>query len=252
MPHRKGGLGEFLMAAKDHRVWALFIVYGACFGIELTINNVAALYYHDRFNLGIGAAGLIAGLFGLTNLFARSLGGILGDRAGIRFGLRGRVTFLGAVLALEGLALILFSQMSVLYLAVGTMVVFSLFVQMSEGATFSVVPFINRKALGPVAGIVGAGGNAGAVAAGFLFRIEGLSTEQVLLYLGIGVALASSLVVMVRFSPQVESQEKRVMEQALSARAQGTASATPAIPGAAAIPVLASQRVQMVPYLLRS
>ena len=184
MPHRKAGLGEFLMAAKDHRVWALFIVYGACFGIELTINNVAALYYHDRFNLGIGAAGLIAGLFGLTNLFARSLGGILGDRAGIRFGLRGRVTFLGAVLALEGLALILFSQMSVLYLAVGTMVVFSLFVQMSEGATFSVVPFINRKALGPVAGIVGAGGNAGAVAAGFLFRIEGLSTEQVLLYLG--------------------------------------------------------------------
>ena len=41
---------------------------------------------------------------------------------------------------------------------------------MSEGATFSVVPFINRKALGSVAGIVGAGGNAGAVAAGFLFK----------------------------------------------------------------------------------
>ena len=31
--------GSFLAAAKDHRVWALFIIYGACFGIELTINN---------------------------------------------------------------------------------------------------------------------------------------------------------------------------------------------------------------------
>ena len=31
--------GSFLAAANDHRVWALFIIYGACFGIELTINN---------------------------------------------------------------------------------------------------------------------------------------------------------------------------------------------------------------------
>ncbi len=52
--------GSFLAAAEDHRVWALFIIYGACFGIELTINNVAALYYHDRFWLSIGVAGLIA------------------------------------------------------------------------------------------------------------------------------------------------------------------------------------------------
>ena len=70
----------------------------------------------------------------------------------------------------------LFSRMDILPLAIGAMLVFSLFVQMSEGATFSVVPFINQKALGAVAGIVGAGGNAGAVAAGFLFRME--STEH--------------------------------------------------------------------------
>ena len=210
--------GSFLMAASDYRVWALFIIYGACFGIELTINNVAALYYHDHFGLSVGVAGLIAGLFGLMNIFARSLGGILGDRAGIRFGLRGRVLFLGIVLVLEGIALIVFSQMSVLFLAVGAMVVFSLFVQMSEGATYSVVPFINRKALGSVAGIVGAGGNAGAVAAGFLFRIEGMNTEQALTYLGIGVVAASSLVFLVRFSTQTETEEKRAMEQALSQR----------------------------------
>ena len=75
--------------------------------------------------------------------------------------------FLFVVLLGEGVMLMLFSQIAVLVLAVGMMIVFSLFVQMSEGATFGIVPFINRKALGAVAGIVGAGGNAGAVAAGF-------------------------------------------------------------------------------------
>jgi NNP family nitrate/nitrite transporter-like MFS transporter len=216
MAHSSSVNGSFLAAARDHRVWSLFVIYGACFGIELTINNVAALYFHDRFALSIGAAGLIAGLFGLMNIFARTLGGVFGDMFGIRFGLRGRVLFMGAVLGLEGLALVLFSQMASLFLAVGAMIVFSLFVQMSEGATFSVVPFINRKALGSVAGIVGAGGNAGAVAAGFLFRIEGLSTEQALMYLGMCVALVAPMALLVRFSPATELEEKRAMELALA------------------------------------
>ena len=205
----------FIEAAKDHRVWALFLIYGACFGVELTMNNIAALYYHDRFGLGVGMAGLIAGLFGLMNLFARSLGGFAGDKVGIRFGLRGRTLFLGGVLLIEGIALAVFSRMDILPLAIGAMLVFSLFVQMSEGATFSVVPFINQRALGAVAGIVGAGGNAGAVAAGFLFRMESLSTEMALLYLGAIVTVASALVLVVRFSPERETEERRVMERAL-------------------------------------
>ena len=95
LPSLDRGRGAFWSAARDHRVWALFLIYGACFGIELTINNVAALYFHDRFAIGVGLAGVIAGLFGLMNIFARTMGGFFGDRAGIRFGLRGRVLFLG-------------------------------------------------------------------------------------------------------------------------------------------------------------
>ena len=205
----------FIEAARDYRVWALFLIYGACFGVELTMNNIAALYYHDRFGLGVGLAGLIAGLFGLMNIFARSLGGFLGDRVGIRFGLRGRTLFLGAVLLVEGIALAVFSRMDILPVAIPAMLVFSLFVQVAEGTTFSVVPFINQKALGAVAGIVGAGGNAGAVAAGFLFRMESLSTEMALLYLAAIVTVASSLVPVVRFSPERETEERRAMERAL-------------------------------------
>lgn len=212
--------GSFLLAAKDYRVWALFIIYAACFGVELTINNVAALYFFDRFELNLATAGLIASLFGIMNIFARTLGGIFSDRFAKNFGLSGRVKFLLAVLLLEGIALIVFSQMSALILAIGSMIVFSLFVQMSEGATFGVVPFINKKALGSVAGIVGAGGNAGAVAAGFLFRSESLTTQQGLMYLGIFVLVASSCAFLVRFSPAVEKKENEAFKEA---QAQKTA-----------------------------
>ena len=218
MPQASQVRGSFLAAAKDYRVWVLFIIYGACFGVELTINNIAALYYFDRFGLDLKTAGLIAGLFGLMNLFARTTGGMLGDKFGIKFGLKGRVMFLGVVLLIEGIALMVFSQMTTLLLAVGAMIVFSLFVQMSEGATYSVVPFINRKALGSVAGIIGAGGNAGAVAYGFLFRAESISYQDGLLFVGVVVLLAAALVFLVRFSPETEAEERRTMEEALAAR----------------------------------
>ena len=217
----KATRGSFLHAARDPRVWALFLVYGACFGIELTVNNVAALYFHDRFELSLVLAGAIASLFGLMNIFARTLGGFFGDRCGIRWGLRGRVWFLGAVLLVEGLALILFSRMGVIYLAIPTLILFSLFVQMSEGATFSVVPFVNKKALGAVAGIVGAGGNAGAVAAGFLFRAEGIEAQDAFLYIGVVVAVIAPIALLVRFSARAETTERRRLTEILGAPAGG-------------------------------
>lgn len=211
-------IASFLLAIKDYRVWALFVIYAACFGVELTINNIAALYYHDKFHLDVKTAGLIAGLFGVMNIFARTTGGFFSDFFAKKMGLRGRVMFLFVVLLGEGITLVLFSQMGVLVLAVGTMIVFSLFVQMSEGATYGIVPFINRKALGAVAGIVGAGGNAGAVAAGFLFRAEGITMQQGLLYLGAMVTVASIGTVFVRFSPAVQAAEKKAFDAALAER----------------------------------
>ena len=217
LPPAEGSSTEsFWLAAKDYRVWALFIVYAACFGVELTIHNIAALYYHDYFALDIKTAGLTAGLFGLLSIFARTLGGIFSDMVAVKSGLKGRILFLGTVLLAEGFALILFSRMTVLPLAVISMVFFGLFVHMSCGATYAVVPFINKKALGGVAGIVGAGGNAGAVAAGFLFRSENISTQQGLLILGIAVAIASVCVCLVTFPQAVHEEEQRNLEKALA------------------------------------
>ena len=224
MPGKATVEGAFLKACGDKRVWALFVVYGACFGVELTINNIAALYFHDYFGLGVATAGLVAGLFGLMNVFARTLGGAAGDRWGLRWGLRGRVWFLGGMLLLEGLALTLFSQQTALPAAIATLILFSLCVQMSEGATFSVVPFVNKGALGAVAGIVGAGGNAGAVAAGFLFKIAGLSWPQALSILGACVTATSVLAFAVRFS---EADEAAVAQETATRLAAARAKPLP-------------------------
>ncbi|NHE56188.1 NarK family nitrate/nitrite MFS transporter [Cyclobacterium sp. GBPx2] len=213
------GKGALKAAVTDRRVWALFLIYGACFGIELTINNIAAIYYHDFFNLDLKTAGLIAGLFGLMNLFARTLGGFFGDKAGIKWGLKGRVGFLGIVLLVEGIALVVFSQMTLLPLAIGTMILFSLFVQMAEGATFSVVPFINKKAIGMISGIVGAGGNVGAVMAGFLLKMEGLSYGEALSILGIVVATISTCSLLIRFSKADEKIAQEELEESLAQKA---------------------------------
>ncbi len=161
----------FRAACGDPRVWALCAIYASCFGMELTIDNIAALYFTDNFHLGLTAAGLVAGLFGMMNLFARALGGIVSDRCHKSRGLRGRVQLLGVTLFCEGLALMLFSRMRWLPLAIATMMLTGLFIKMSNGATYAVTPFINRKGLGAVAGIVGAGGNLGSVLASFLFNL---------------------------------------------------------------------------------
>ena len=225
LPRKQTVKGSFLTACKDRRVWVLFVIYGACFGMELTINNIAALYFVDYFDEfqqirtadALKLAGVFAALYGLMNVFARTLGGMFGDKFGKRWGLRGRVRWLFLVLFCEGLALMLLAQMNVLALAVPALMVFAVFVQMSSGATYSVVPFINKKSLGSVAGIVGAGGNAGAVAAGFLFT-GSLAWPTALFILGALVTVSSFLTFAITFSSEAETDARTATAAALAER----------------------------------
>jgi NNP family nitrate/nitrite transporter-like MFS transporter len=210
--------GSFGIALRDTRVWALFLAYAACFGVELTINNVAALYFHDTFKLSVAGAGIIAGLHGSMNIFARSLGGYLSDRVGIARGLRGRAAVLASVLFLEGVLLVVFSRMDVLPGAVVCYIAFSLFVSASCGATYAIVPMLNRKALGAIAGVVGAGGNLGAVLAGLLFRNETLHAQDAFLYLGFAVTAASAVAWTVRFSEHEEASARSEIAASLALR----------------------------------
>jgi len=171
---KQNGFVVFLAAGKDPRVWLMFLVYGGCFGTELTMNNVLAAYFFDYFGLSLQEAGLAASLFGLMNLFARSLGGIASDLASRRFGHRGRHWVWFATQLVEGIMLIAFSRITsdLFGLAIFVLVCFSTAVQMAEGGEYAVVPYVGKhlKSLGPVSGIVGAGGNVGAVMWGFIYR----------------------------------------------------------------------------------
>ncbi len=186
--------GSFMLALKDYRTWVLALAYAACFGIEITVDNVAATYFVDNFDTTIIVAGALASLFGFMNLFARALGGIISDKIGKIYGLRGKALLLAGFLVAEGIGIMIFAQAGSLSLAIISMLLFALFLKMANGGTYSIVPFINRDAIGSVAGIVGAGGNLGAMLVAFLFKSSAITYSQAFFYIGIGVMIVGSIV----------------------------------------------------------
>jgi len=214
---KKGGVAIFVQAIKNYRVWLLAVAYGGCFGVELYIHNVAASYYVDHFGLTLVNAGLAAGIFGGLALFARALGGIFSDRVARSKGISGRTILLSGFLACEGIGLVAFGHAPTALLAILAMTGFGLFTHMSAGAVYSVMPMIDRKALGGVCGLIGAGGNAGGVLAGFLNKGVG-STQGTIVILGYCVLGAAVCAAAVRFSPAKQSEEKALMDRALALR----------------------------------
>ena len=183
-------------------VFILMVQYGMCFGVEIATNTVLNLYLlykfkiegcnetttEDEISSGISnavrnashintfvgndfhcsvlnqnTASLIASLFGLMNLFARALGGSLSDALFKKIKLPGRLIAHQLCLAGEGVMLIIFSQMTSIPSAIATLTICSVLVQASEGTTYSLVPYVNKQRVGVIAGLVGAGGNTGAI-----------------------------------------------------------------------------------------
>lgn len=169
-------------AASNYRVWALFTACAACSGIDLVMNGNLATYVQDEFGKAKGLAGLIAGLCGFMNLFARSAGGMLSDFCSRRWGMRGRMWALFCVFVVNAGFLILFSKIRRFEIAVPVLFFFSATSQMAEGCTFSVVPFVDPEVTGAIAGIVGAGGNVGAVIGNIVVKQAG--KRNAFFYLG--------------------------------------------------------------------
>jgi NNP family nitrate/nitrite transporter-like MFS transporter len=218
---KRGGWHVMKEASKNYRVWVLAACYGASFGVELFIHGVAATYYSGRFHLDVVHAGYAAGSFGLLALFARALGGILSDRVARWKGLDGRAWLLSALLLGEGIGLLAFSKAGVVGLAILTMLGFGLFTHMACGAIYALVPFVDRKVLGGVAGIVGAGGNVGGVAAGFLLRGTG-SIPACLFILGWAAVLCAVATVLIRFTMAHKQTEQKLYDQAMAERLAAT------------------------------
>jgi NNP family nitrate/nitrite transporter-like MFS transporter len=126
----------------------------------------------------------------------------------------------------EGAGLFWFSHTSTATTAIVAMITFGLFTHMACGATYALVPFIDRKALGGVAGIIGAGGNVGAVAAGLLLKGIG-NVQQCFAILGGVVTAASLCAIAVRFSAEHKAREQVLYEKALAERMAAAISGGP-------------------------
>lgn len=196
---KKTGTKTDWTALADWRIWALTIAYAMCFGMEITFDNVASLHFVDTFKLSQSSAGFWAGIFGMMNIFARALGGIVSDRVGRKSGLRGKGFLLAAMLLIEGIGIIIFAHAGSLGMAIVSMLSFALFLKMANGATYGIVPFINEKNVGLISGIVGAGGNLGGMLFGFLFKSQSITYVQAFTYIGFIVISVAAIVFVTRF-----------------------------------------------------
>ncbi|MGE9269131.1 MAG: NarK family nitrate/nitrite MFS transporter [Verrucomicrobiales bacterium] len=168
---KEGGVPE-MVRFKFKQVAILDLNYFVTFGSELAVVSMLPFFFMDTFGLSGVQAGLLASGFAFMNLVARPSGGLISDRFGRR---RSMLIFM------VGLATgyFIMSQIGAtwpIWLAVLSTMLCSFFVQSGEGAVFAMVPLVQRRMTGQIAGMAGAYGNVGAVVFLTIFSFVDAST----------------------------------------------------------------------------
>ncbi len=157
--HLKQGVPQ-IQRYKFKQVAILDWAYFATFGSELAVVSMLPLFFLDTFEgLDPVKAGLLASGFAFMNLVARPGGGWISDH----FGRRKTLMILIAGLAIGYFVLSQIDGSWWIPLAVIATMCCSFFVQAGEGAVFAMVPLVQRRMTGQIAGMAGAFGNVGAV-----------------------------------------------------------------------------------------
>jgi len=221
LPHLRAGVAE---GERYHfgSVVALNSTYFANFGAELAVVSMLPEFFETVFApltnssgqpiVTATVAGLVASSFAFVNLGARPLGGYLSDRLQSRKRTM-LVYILGIVVGFLLMALIstwapgvdedglrnlvpTFGGLAWLFAAMAITVFASIFVQGAEGATFAIIPMVNRRMTGQIAGMAGAYGNVGAVIYLVVFSLVDARTFFFILAGGAAVSFAITLLLL--------------------------------------------------------
>lgn len=155
---KAGGVPEF-QRYPFRQVAILNVNYFITFGSELAVVSMLPAFFADTFGLSPVVAGMLASGFAFMNLAARPGGGWISDK----FGRRKTMLILLGGLAIGYLMMAKIGSAWPVPLAVAASMACSFFVQAGEGAVFAMVPLIQRRMTGQIAGMAGAYGNVGGV-----------------------------------------------------------------------------------------
>ena len=159
------------------QVAVLNLAYLVTFGSELALVSMLPLFYKDTFETSTVLAGVLAAIYPIMNLVARPAGGIISDKFGRKRTLV--VLFTGIALSFALLAQVDASW--ALPLVVATTIICGLFSKAGSGAVFAMVPLIQRRMTGQIAGMAGAYGNIGGVI--FLTILSLVSTQAFFMFI---------------------------------------------------------------------
>lgn len=213
-------------APDDDRIRAivtLCLAYAVTFGSGLAVVSMLPGFFADTFGLSPLVAGLVVSAYAFTNLVARPAGGLCSDLLGSRQRTL-QVVLVGLAVGYAGMASVQRSWLLAATVAVAS----SLFVHAGAGATYAIVPLVEPRACGQIAGLVGAYGNVGALLYLALLPIVGPARFFAVIAVS-AVAVAASL----RWLP--EPQAAGLTDRRLSRTAPLPAGTAP-LPEAVACP----------------
>ena len=179
--------------------WSYFVTFGS----ELAVVSMLPLFFMETFDLDPVKAGLLAAGFAFMNLVARPGGGWMSDK----FGRKKTLSILIAGLAVGYMLLSQINSGWLIPFAVLATMVCSFFVQAGEGAVFAMVPLVQRRMTGQIAGMTGAYGNVGAVI--FLTVLSFVDASTFFMFIAASAAVCFTLV---QFLDEPDGHIAEVME----------------------------------------
>ncbi len=186
---------------KFKQVAILDWAYLVTFGTELAVVSMLAMFYVEWFDLPKVTAALLAGIYPFINLFARPGGGWVSDKIGRKLTLM--IAFAGITVSFLILGFV--SKEWSIVIVVGMTIIGGIFSKAGSGAVYAMVPLIQRRMTGQIAGMAGAFGNVGAVI--FLTTNSLVSYDQFFLFISIVSAVVFALIVLFLEEPKGQIAE---------------------------------------------